>query len=61
MTVLIVDDEPTVRTLVAEVLEDLGYTVIEASDATGGLRVVHPMYGSTCSLPMSVCPVCPVA
>jgi CheY-like chemotaxis protein len=31
-TVLIVDDEPTVRMLVTEVLEDLGYTAIEAAD-----------------------------
>ena len=32
-TVLIVDDEPTVRMLVTEVLEDLGYTAIEAADS----------------------------
>lgn len=31
-TVLIVDDEPTVRMLVAEVLADLGYTAIKAVD-----------------------------
>ena len=29
-TVLVVDDEPTVRMLVTDVLEDLGYTAIEA-------------------------------
>jgi len=31
-TVLIVDDEPTVGMLVAEVLEELGYVAIEAED-----------------------------
>ncbi len=40
-TVLIVDDEPTVRMVVTDVLEDLGYTAIEASDAAGGLRVLQ--------------------
>ncbi len=40
-TVLVVDDEPTVRMLVAEVLEDLGYTAIEAVDGAAGLRVLQ--------------------
>jgi len=40
-TVLVVDDEPTVRTLVAEVLEELGYTAVEASDGAAGLRVLQ--------------------
>lgn len=40
-TVLVVDDEPTVRTLVAEVLEDLGYTVIEAGDSAAGLHILR--------------------
>ena len=31
-TVLVVDDEPTVRMLITEVLEELGYTAIEAAD-----------------------------
>jgi hypothetical protein len=35
-TVLIVDDEPSVRMLVSEVLEDLGYTAIEAADGPTG-------------------------
>ena len=39
-TVLIVDDEPTVRMLVTEVLEDLGYTALEASDGVAGLRIL---------------------
>ncbi|MGV7032290.1 PAS domain-containing protein [Methylobacterium symbioticum] len=40
-TVLIVDDEPTVRMLVTEVLEDLGYAAIEAADGASGLTVLH--------------------
>ena len=40
-TVLVVDDEPTVRMLVTEVLEDLGYTAIEAADGTSGLKVLQ--------------------
>ncbi|MEH3148313.1 MAG: ATP-binding protein [Methylobacterium frigidaeris] len=40
-TVLVVDDEPTVRMLVTEVLEDLGYTAIEAADAAAGLKVLQ--------------------
>ncbi len=40
-TVLVVDDEPTVRMLVAEVLEDLGYRTIEAADGAAGLRVLQ--------------------
>nr|USU30074.1 PAS domain S-box protein [Methylobacterium sp. OTU13CASTA1] len=40
-TVLIVDDEPTVRMLVTEVLEDLGYTAIEAADGAAGLKVLR--------------------
>jgi CheY-like chemotaxis protein len=40
-TVLIVDDEPTVRMLMTEVLEDLGYRAIEASDGAAGLRVLE--------------------
>ena len=40
-TVLIVDDEPTVRMLVTEVLEDLGYTAIEAADGAAGLKLLR--------------------
>lgn len=40
-TVLVVDDEPTVRMLVIEVLEDLGYVAIEAGDGAAGLRVLR--------------------
>ncbi len=40
-TVLVVDDEPTVRMLVTEVLEDLGYIAIEAADGSAGLKVLQ--------------------
>ena len=40
-TVLVVDDEATVRMLVTEVLEDLGYTAIEAADGAAGLRILQ--------------------
>ncbi len=40
-TVLVVDDEPTVRMLVTDILEDLGYTAIEAGDSAAGLRVLR--------------------
>ncbi|MDR3536226.1 MAG: PAS domain S-box protein [Acetobacteraceae bacterium] len=39
-TVLIVDDEPTVRLLVTEVLDELGYAAIEAADSVAGLQVL---------------------
>ena len=40
-TVLIVDDEATVRMLVTEVLEDLGYAAIEAADGASGFKVLQ--------------------
>ncbi|WP_459474364.1 PAS domain S-box protein [Pseudomonas sp. No.117] len=40
-TVLVVDDEPTVRMLVVEVLEELGYAALEAADASAGLRLLE--------------------
>ena len=40
-TVLIIDDEQTVRMLVAEVLGDAGYNVIEAPDGPSGLEILR--------------------
>jgi signal transduction histidine kinase len=40
-TVLLVDDEPTVRMLLADVLGELGYTVIEAADSAAGLKLLR--------------------
>jgi len=39
--VLVIDDEPTIRMLVAEVLEDAGYGVVEAADGPSGLKVLQ--------------------
>jgi signal transduction histidine kinase len=39
--VLVIDDEPTIRMLIAEVLEELGYSIIEAWDGASGMRVLQ--------------------
>jgi PAS domain S-box-containing protein len=38
--VLVVDDDPTIRMLVAEVLGEAGYAVLEAADGPSGLKVL---------------------
>ena len=40
-TVLVIDDEPTVRMLIVEVLEERGYLAIEAADGPSGLRILQ--------------------
>jgi PAS domain S-box-containing protein len=40
-TVLVVDDEPTIRMLVTDVLRDLNYNAIEAADGPAGLRILQ--------------------
>lgn len=40
-TVLVIDDEQTVRMLISEVLEDLGYTTLNAADGAGGLQMLQ--------------------
>ena len=40
-TILIVEDEQTVRMLLTEVLSDLGYALIEAADSVSGLKVLR--------------------
>jgi signal transduction histidine kinase len=40
-TVLVVDDEPTIRMLVIEVLEELGHTVLEAGDGGAAMRILN--------------------
>ncbi|MFK3971556.1 PAS domain-containing protein [Pseudomonas sp. NPDC087358] len=40
-TILIVDDEPTVRMLLTDILSDQGYTLIEAADSVAGLKVLR--------------------
>jgi PAS domain S-box-containing protein len=39
--VLVIDDEPTIRMLVAEVLAECGFAVIEAQDGPAGLRILE--------------------
>lgn len=40
-TVLVVDDEPTIRMLVLEMLHDLGFNAIEAGDSAAGLTILR--------------------
>ena len=40
-TVLVVDDEPSVRMLVVDVLGDLGYGALEAADGAAGLAILR--------------------
>ena len=40
-TVLVVDDEPSVRMLVTDILADLGYAAIEAPDSASGLKILQ--------------------
>ena len=40
-TVLVVDDEPLVRMLVVDVLDDLGYAALEAADGAEGLKILR--------------------
>jgi CheY-like chemotaxis protein len=39
--VLVVEDEAAVRDLVIDVLQDLGYKAVEASDGPGGLKILQ--------------------
>jgi len=39
--VLVIDDEPIIRMLIAEVLDEAGFSVIEAPDGPAGLSVLH--------------------
>jgi len=40
-TILVVEDEPVVRSLVVEVLNDLGYETLEAAEASEALRITE--------------------
>ncbi|WP_244433830.1 ATP-binding protein [Azospirillum sp. B506] len=40
-TVLVVDDEPSLRLMVMDLLNDLGYVAIEAADGAAGLRLLQ--------------------
>ncbi len=40
-TVLVIDDEATVRALIVDVLQDAGYHVLEAPDGSAGLKILE--------------------
>jgi CheY-like chemotaxis protein len=40
-TVLVIDDEPLVRMLVVDALEELGYAAIEAGDGPSGMKLLQ--------------------
>jgi CheY-like chemotaxis protein len=40
-TVLVIDDEPTVRLLVTDLLQDAGYRMLEAGDGMAGLKLLQ--------------------
>jgi CheY-like chemotaxis protein len=40
-TVLVIDDEPLVRMLILDVLEELGYAALEANDGPSGMEVIR--------------------
>ncbi|MBL0406682.1 PAS domain-containing protein [Microvirga aerilata] len=40
-TVLVVEDEPVIRDLIVEVLQELGYRALEAADGPAGLKVLQ--------------------
>ncbi len=40
-TVLIVDDEPSIRMLMSDVVEEMGFSPIEASDSASGLKLLQ--------------------
>jgi PAS domain S-box-containing protein len=40
-TVLVIEDEPIVRSLIVEVVADLGFTALEAADGPSGLEVLQ--------------------
>ena len=52
---LVVEDEPVVRDLIVEVLDDLGYRALEAQDGPSGSRCCNRASASTCLSRMSVC------
>jgi CheY-like chemotaxis protein len=40
-SVLVIDDEPTVRLLVVDLLQDAGYRMLEAGDGIAGLKILQ--------------------
>lgn len=48
MTVLLVDDDPSIREVLAELLEDEGYTVARATDGADALRLLRQQQEPPC-------------
>jgi len=44
-TVLVIDDEPTIRMLIVDALGELGYVCLEAADGASGLRMLERTEG----------------
>ena len=44
-TVLVIDDEPTIRMLIVDALGELGYACLEAADGASGLRLLEQSRG----------------
>ncbi|MFZ2998109.1 ATP-binding protein [Sphingobium sp.] len=40
-TILVIDDEPTVRMLMVDALSDMGYACLEAGDGPSGLKIIE--------------------
>jgi CheY-like chemotaxis protein len=40
-TVLVIDDEPTVRMLIVDILQEAGYSALEAEDGPSGLKILQ--------------------
>jgi CheY-like chemotaxis protein len=40
-TVLVIDDEPTLRMLIVDVLQEAGYHVLQAATGPAGLKILH--------------------
>jgi len=49
-TMLVVDDDPTVRMLIADVLSEGGYRILEAADGPSALRILQ----STQTIPLMI-------
>lgn len=59
-TLLIVDDEPSIRESLSLVLTEIGYSVRSAEDGFSALREIVNEAPDCCS-PISICPVSPVS